>query len=149
MEKGQVALEFIFLILIVVVYIFTTTKPIIENSQGALEDVENVAKTNREVTKIVSSINKMTFLGSGSKETLVLDIPINSTIICDTNIIGFISQINLTGTNPAIGVCSENICDKNYMINSIESNCNFNNLIGKTKVIIQRSENSVNLIQGS
>ncbi len=149
-NRGQVALEFILIILIIVIYLFTVTKPIIENSQGAIEDIENVSRASNEAQKITNSINKVAMLANGSKDKVSVFVPKNSKIICDSEVIKFESQINETGANPTISICKENICDKNFPIrNNVTLDCQITELLfGRHVVDISKVGNEVVIEEG-
>ncbi len=127
--RGQAAIEFIFIILIVVVYIFTATLPLIENAKGSIEDIDNITKINTESQRIVNSVNKISLLGIGSKETITIIIPSHSKINCATNEISFETKINNTGNNPPTTYCEENICTKTFsMLDGFNLNCQIPNI---------------------
>jgi uncharacterized protein (UPF0333 family) len=119
MQRGQVILEFIFIILIVVIYIFTVTKPFMANSQETIFDIEALTRTNAETQKITNSINKLSLLGIGSKETLEIFLPAQSKILCNTsnNTFGFIVEINSSENSPEHNLCPDNTCEKTFALN--------------------------------
>jgi len=128
-SKGQAAIEFIFIVLLIVVYLFSVTKPIIESSQGIIEDIDTITRSNNEAKKIVNSVKRVSMLGTGSIETIQLFIPVNGEVGCynDGNI-GFKAKINqrtLDGTsiNPPVGLCPNNLCDKNFSLPSVNVTC--------------------------
>ncbi len=129
MIRGQVAIEFIFIILLIVVYLFTVTKPLVESSQGILSDIDTITKSNNEATKLVDSVKRVSMLSSGSKETIQLFIPINGEVGCyNGGNIGFKAKINqntLNGSsiNPPVNLCPKNSCDKNFVIPNITITC--------------------------
>ena len=128
-KKGQAAIEFIFIILIIMVYIFTTSKPFIVNAQGAIEDIQNITKINYEAQKITDTITQVSLLGVGSKNTITIIVPSRTTLDCNSldNTISFKTNINVTGQNPKVGVCgTDNICEKKFKIrNGITLYCQF------------------------
>jgi len=111
MKKGQVAIEFIFILLVIIIYIFTVTKPIIQSGEGAVSDIDSIASMKRETQKITNAINRIYLLGDNSKETITLFIPQENSIFCNSNTIGFIAKINKDEINPPLGVCPENSCE--------------------------------------
>jgi hypothetical protein len=124
MRKGQATIEFIFIILIVTIYIFGVTKPILENTQGIIEDIENISKANYAAQQIINTSNKISFLGNGSKETITIFVPRNARLECDENKIVLEVEINKTGNNPNVGLCEDNNCIKEYSIrDGIDLNC--------------------------
>lgn len=144
-QKGQAAIEFIFIILIVVVYIFTATLPLIENAKGSIEDIDNITKINTESQRIVNSINKISLLGTGSKETLTIIIPSYSKINCATNEISFETKINNTGNNPPTTYCKNNICTKTFpILDGVNLNCQMPNLAkGIYSLKIEKQESNL------
>ena len=130
-SKGQAAIEFIFIVLLIVVYIFTVTKPLVDSTQGVIEDIDTVTRSNNEAQKIVNSVKRISMLGVGSKETINLFIPINGKVGCykDGNV-GFVAKINqrtLDGTpiNPGVTLCPGNVCDKNFSLPTVPIDCQF------------------------
>ncbi|MBT4870791.1 MAG: hypothetical protein HON47_04405 [Candidatus Diapherotrites archaeon] len=128
-SRGQVAIEFIFIVLLVVVYLFSVTKPLVESSQGIIEDIDTITRSNNEAKKLLNSVKRVSMQGSGSKETIQLFIPLNGTVGCyhDGNI-GFNAKINqrtLDGSsiNPRVSLCENNICDKNLSKPNVTIDC--------------------------
>ncbi|MFA5763763.1 MAG: hypothetical protein WC915_03035 [archaeon] len=148
--RGQAAIEFIFIILIIMVYIFTTTRPFITNSQGTIDDIQNITRINYEAQKIVDTITQISLLGVGSKNTITIIVPYNTTLFCnqDAKTISFKTNINTTGQNPPIGLCQNNNCEKIFKIRQgVNIDCGFTS---KTKGIqnigiIKNDENTVGL----
>jgi hypothetical protein len=145
-SAGQAAIEFIFIILIIVIYLFTVSKPILENSQGVVDDIERIVKTDIETKKIVNSINNLSLLANGSKETLNIIVQKDSEIICTQNKISFEVKINEKGNNPDLGICTNNICTKEHSIfENAEINCNSSNITyGKHILILTKENDKIN-----
>lgn len=116
MQRGQVAIEFIFILLIIVVYIFTVTMPLIQSTESAIIDIEKIGKIKNEADKLNQTINKINLFGDGSKETINVFIPAQTQINCDetNNRISFTAQINRTQINPTIANCNNDICNYEY-----------------------------------
>ncbi len=148
MEKGQTSIEFLIIILIILVYIFTVTKPIIESAQTTIEDIKNLSQTNNEVQKIVQSINRLSNFSTNSKETITLIIPTGSKINCypDGNI-GFSVEINKEKNNPSIRICTNDTCDKNYSTNTL-LDCQVEELTKIQTIIIEKTENDTIIKKG-
>lgn len=146
--KGQTSIEFLIIVLIIVVYLFTVTKPIIESSQGTIEDIKNLNQTKEETQKLIDSINKINNYSTNSKETIILITPKYSTIYCNNDgNIGFKTEINKKYINPQIRNCENNICDKNYSLNTA-LDCQIKEIIGLQKIIIEKKENNVEIRKG-
>jgi len=148
-NKGQVILEFIFIILIVVIYVFTVTKPFIDNSQNTITDIDALTRTNNETNKLVDSINKIYLLGNGSRETLELFVPINGQIICNSadNNIGFIVALN-DGTTHEHSLCPNNTCEKSFELNdAIDLDCLLPEVNNRAIVVVSK-ENNIIILSG-
>jgi hypothetical protein len=147
MRKGQATIEFIFIILIVTIYIFGVTKPILENTQGTIEDIENISKANYAVQQVIDTTNKISFLGDGSKETITIFVPRNARIECNDNNIVLEIEINKTGNNPSVGLCNDNKCVKEYNIrDGIELDCGTQPfLFGIGNVSIEKISNEIRI----
>ena len=147
-QRGQVALEFIFILLIIIIYIFTVTKPIIDNATGISEDIDNVSRTNNEAQKLLNSVTRVSMLGAGSKETLNMIVPANSTIKCySAGIIGFNTTLTVKPYPPQ---CTSGVCDKNFnMPAGLTVNCSLQNINGQGTVLVRKEvDNSVVVTQG-
>jgi hypothetical protein len=128
-SRGQAAIEFIFIILIVIIYVFTTSKPFIENAQGTIEDIQNITQINQETKRLNDAITKISLLGINSQNTLTLIIPKNAELFCLNDKLRFETKINQTGNNPKTGTCQNNVCDKNFEIrNDITLNCDIQSI---------------------
>jgi len=148
MKKGQVALEFIFIILVIIVYLFTVTKPLTENASEAAKDIEAITRTNLETQKVVNSINRLAMMGDGSQETISIFTPAKSTIRCfpDGNV-GF-SVVISDKVKPFPLSCPTGTCDKNFPITkSIKVNCLYQTLQGYVRV--EKNSGEIDVTQGS
>jgi len=158
MNRGQTSIEFIFIILVIVLYLITVTQPLINSTQGLLEDIDTVSRTNNETIKLVNVMNKLALLAEGSKETIEVFPPENGKLGCyaDGNI-GFIANINLrqingNSVNPQVGLCPQNMCDKNFQVpNGITIDCKFKEpQSGQRKfVLTKRSGDTIEITSGS
>jgi len=146
--KGQASLEFIFLILVIIIYIFTVTKPISQSAIDSIQDVQEITQTNRETIKIVQTIQNISLLAPTSRETITIVVPDNSRIYCynDGNI-GFRSQININKNNPPISSCPQDTCDKNYSSKST-LNCKVDYITGIQKIAITKNDNNISITRG-
>jgi len=148
MKKGQTSIEFMIIILIVIVYLVTVTRPLVEIAYISIEDIKSLTQTNNETQKILQTINRVNNFSAGTQETIQLVIPKNSEIFCYTDgNIGFktkIDQNKITGDSTL--QCPNNICDKNYYTgNNIE--CVISRLVGVTKLIVEKETGTIKLRQ--
>jgi hypothetical protein len=149
MQKGQASLEFLFLVLIVIVYLTTTIMPLTKDASSAVSDVDSLAKANNETQKIINSINRVAAYGEGTRETLNILIPQNTTLFCaDTNI----SFKTTLLANPYPSQCPSGICNKYFPTpQNTTLDCKLQTIIGPTKaqIIIEKSgTNKVIFTQG-
>ncbi len=148
MKKGQVAIEFIFLILVIIVYLFTVTKPLAESASDAARDIEAITRTDAETQKVVNSVNRLALMGDGSKETISVFTPAKSTIRCfpDGNI-GFSLRIS-DKIKPFPQACQSGTCDKNFPVpKSVKINCLLQTLVGYVQ--IKKASGEITVTQGS
>jgi len=154
-SRGQVAIEFIFIVLLIVVYLFSVTKPLIESSQGIIEDIDNITRSNNEAKKLLNSVKRVSMQGEGSKETIQLFMPLNGLVGCygDGNI-GFTAKINqrvLNGApiNPQTTLCPNNSCDKNLSLPSVAITCEFDTPItGSQKFAVTKTSTGITISNG-
>ncbi|MFA6064754.1 MAG: hypothetical protein WCW44_00605 [archaeon] len=149
MQKGQAALEFMFIILIVIIYLSTVVIPLTKDSKNAITDIDALAKANNETQKIINAIERVSTFGEGTKETLTILLPSNSTINCSDKNISF--QTVLTA-KPYPAQCTSGSCNKSYSIPQSQTlDCKLPTIIGpvKTKIVIEKSNgNKVIFTQG-
>lgn len=148
-SKGQAAIEFIMLILIVIIYLLTITRPLVDNAKSLTEDVQLIVRADAESKRIVNSVTEVSMLGQGTKKTLLLFIPYNAVIECDEtkNAIIFdlnfqmpiIGSVGSDCTAPDKSVCCEGSeCRKTYLFpeNEIKIECTKQTMTGTTNIII-------------
>ena len=80
--KGQAAVEFLLIILIGVLYITTIIIPNVENAEDRIIDVSNFAKLTVSAEKLSKSIQYISLAGDGSKQTIQMIVPSDSTFDC-------------------------------------------------------------------
>jgi len=133
MQKGQAIIEFVFLILIIVVYLVSVTMPMVKDTQNIIQDTENVTRANNECQKITNSIKEINLFGEGSKQNLILFVPNNTNINCDnTNGISFETQLTQT---PFPRECENGICTKNFATSTL-LDCNVKQIRGPQKITV-------------
>jgi len=128
MQRGQAAIEFLFLILIVVVYLVTVTMPLVKDTQNSVNDVSIVAQANTQTQKLANTISEMSLLGTNSMQQMKLILQSDTNIGCeDTNVYFSIKLKQLPyPTNCPLGVCSKTIkTPQNTLLD-----CRFTRLIG-------------------
>jgi uncharacterized protein (UPF0333 family) len=145
MQKGQAVIEFILLILIIVVYLVSVTMPMVESTQGVIQDTKNITSANNESQKIINSINEINLFGNESKQTLILFIPNNTTIDCN-NTKGITFKTQFTQA-PFPADCNNGLCTKTFST-SAPLNCILKEIKGpqKISVLIQKIDNKINFL---
>ncbi|MGI6589106.1 MAG: hypothetical protein ACOX1V_00360 [Candidatus Iainarchaeum sp.] len=147
MQKGQAIIEFIFLILIIVVYLTSTTIPLVESAQKTINDTQNITRANNELQKIINAINEINLFSDGSKQTLQIFIPSNTTLKCNSleNKISFETQLI---QEPYPIECNQGKCKKEYGLN-IDIQCPITQLNGPQKVnlTIQKANSQITLLR--
>ena len=145
MQKGQAIIEFIFLILIIVVYLVSVTMPLVKDTQNIIQDTENMTRANNECQKIVNSIKEINLFGEGSRQTLNIFIPNNTIIGCADNKINFETQLTQT---PYPIVCQTGKCSKDFITN-LTLNCDIGQIKGPQKigVTIQKTNGQITFLR--
>jgi uncharacterized protein (UPF0333 family) len=142
--KGQTSLEFIFIILLIIVYLVTATMPLITSAKNVIIETTNIAQANNETQKIINAINEVSLGGTGTKKTITLHVPEQTTITCTEtpSEIKFETTINQkpypTKCTPAI---NNAICTKIFPSNT-QLNCKKQNITGpaKTTATIEKTQ---------
>jgi len=80
--KGQASIEFLLILLIAVLYITTIIIPNVENAEDRITDISNFAKLTISAEKLAKSIQYISLAGDGSKQTIQIVVPSNSTFDC-------------------------------------------------------------------
>lgn len=148
-EKGQAAIEFIFIILIIVFYLATITRPLVMDARGITEDVSTIIRADSESKKLLNSITEVALMGEGSRKTIMLFVPNDARVHCLDGKVGFgatikgepFPEINVTnGTCDGESCCVNGSCDKNYLTpSSITINCQRSLVVGQTQVIVSNN----------
>ncbi|VVB74278.1 Uncharacterised protein [uncultured archaeon] len=149
MKKGQASIEFMFLILISIVYITTAVVPMARNAQGLVYDTENVSRTNSEAQKIVNAITNISMQSTGSRETVTIFVPADSNISCFPAKISFATTLK---EKPFPGQCDSlsGLCTKDFTLPaSAQMDCKIKGISGPvaTKVIIEKQATTVAFYQ--
>ena len=148
-QRGQAAIEFIMLILIVLIYLLTITRPLILDAKSLTDDVQTIVRADAESKRIANSIMEVAMLGKGTKKTILLFIPKNAELHCSDadNAIGFdmnisaqpYPKINVTdvGICNQDSCCKEGKCNKDYIFPAeIDLDCQKTLMKGESEVII-------------
>jgi uncharacterized protein (UPF0333 family) len=75
MRKGQISIEFMLLLMVLLLFMFTTILPGAKEAEKGVDDASRISAAIMAQEKIVSSANYLSVLGSGSKQTLTVFLP--------------------------------------------------------------------------
>jgi hypothetical protein len=149
MQRGQAALEFIFVMLIAIIYLTTVTVPLSRDTQMAASDIEILSRANNETQKIFNAINEMALMGAGSRETVALFIPDDTIIRCTSTKMSFESTLK---QKPFPSQFPDGVFKKDFPVDQSAYflDCKTNTLTGpaKTSIIIERSTGVVSIAEG-
>jgi len=150
--KGQASIEFMFLILISIVYITTVVVPMAKNAQGLVYDTENISRTNSEAQKIVNAITNISMQSAGSRETVTVFIPADSNITCSSSKISFATTLSIKERATIPSQCDPITftCSKEFMLpSSAQIDCKIPGINGPvaTKIIIEKQAAKVAFYQ--
>ena len=119
MRKGQAAIEFILLVVVMLLFINTAIITNANTASDAALDVSKVGKARLAVDKLVNSINYVGFGGEGTKQTVAVFVPENVIITCNpgagSGTIGF--SVTLQGSaSGCTDVSGSFVCQKNIEV---------------------------------
>lgn len=108
--KGQVAVEFMLLIIVMLLYLQIIIQPTLDFSAKAASDITNVAQTKLAAQTLANAVDEV-YLSSSGKQTLQLFIPEAATIGCAANSITFriIVSEDVEVSGCGVGTCSNAI----------------------------------------
>ena len=96
-SKGQVSVELLFLVVIILIIMSAITIPMIGNSIDASMDVSHVSDAKSAVVNIGNAIDIVYANGPGAKRTLDVYIPQNTSLTTTNNQLGTtINDVNYT-----------------------------------------------------
>ncbi|MBI4043220.1 MAG: hypothetical protein HY393_00245 [Candidatus Diapherotrites archaeon] len=120
--KGQISLEFILIVVIILIYVQTVILPVSSTALNAADDVTRLSQARKAAQDLTGTINYIGAVPGTSAQTITIFIPKNTAIHCYANPlqkIGF--EVNLN--TPAFA-CPDALgtpgthCDKNFTIPS-------------------------------
>ena len=143
MQRGQTVLEFLFLLLIIIIYLTTLIIPMSKDAQSAINDTEKLARANNETQKIANAIEKVSLLGNASRATIDVFVPEDTNISCSAGQLSFNVQLTL---KPFPAQCDNTgKCTKNFALqNNSTLNCGITlPAYTKTSVKVEKSGSTV------
>lgn len=85
MNKGQASVEFLLIIMLSILYISTVIIPGADAAENAAEDTAGIAKIVGSAEKLAGTIQYVALSGVGTRQTIEVVVPENSTFTCGTN----------------------------------------------------------------
>ncbi|MCR4335728.1 MAG: hypothetical protein NUV57_04280 [archaeon] len=111
--KGQASIEFLFVMLIAIVFIVAIVQPSADLASNSTKDVANLTQLKISAEKLASTIEFVSLSGTGTRQTITITVPKESTLKCDpaSNSTKIITEYTALShaQQPIIGV---NGCDK-------------------------------------
>lgn len=85
--KGQVSVEYLLVILVILVIFGSISIPLVQNSISSSMDISKTSDISTAVNSIANAVNVVYSNGPGAKRTLSVYIPVNSNFVFDGNAI--------------------------------------------------------------
>ncbi|HZX19473.1 MAG TPA: hypothetical protein VFF13_00490 [archaeon] len=82
MNKGQASVEFLLILLLSILYISTAIIPGADAAGNAAEDTAGIAKLVGSAEKLSGTIQYVSLSGEGTRQTIEIVVPENSTFTC-------------------------------------------------------------------
>ncbi|RLG71125.1 MAG: hypothetical protein DRO04_00490 [Candidatus Iainarchaeum archaeon] len=140
MQKGQIAIEFILIIVIMLIFLQTIIQPTLTSSITTVKDVSSLAQAKIAAEKIVNAIDFVALNASDSKIEVGIFLPVNTTLKCDpaAKKIYFSSVVSMPHEScEADEDNNASVCTKSIStISTITLNCNafgINHTLNPTK----------------
>ena len=110
--KGQASVEFIFTLLIAVMFIVALVQPSAELAANSTKDVSNLSKLKVSAEKLADTIQFVALSGEGTKQAINLIVPEGAAISClGTNLITQYALLSNNGENDVPEAsCPSGIC---------------------------------------
>ncbi len=129
-QKGQVAIEFMLLIVIVLLYIQTILQPAIFESSNSLNDSTKIAEAVFAGKKLANEIDFIASSSGAAKTTITLFLPSDTNIYCNATFdaiqidIGTDSKLDISTATGATCDPTDKKCYKSIELFQSLANCN-------------------------
>jgi uncharacterized protein (UPF0333 family) len=119
--KGQISIEYILLIIVLLVFIQSFIQPVFESSINASQDVSLVGQARSGAQKLVNALNFVGASPGDMKQTVDFFLPANSTLSCDsaTKVVTFTTLLSAEHDSCTAGLCTKSL----PIYDSINLNC--------------------------
>lgn len=92
-RKGQIAIEFILILIIMLIYIQTMIQPMLDSSINSIEEVSRLGQTRAATQKLVNAVDYVALSNGDAKQTISFYLPPNASITCQPASFIFSSRI--------------------------------------------------------
>lgn len=81
-KRGQVSIEFILIVLIALIYIYSVIQPTVLTASQSTEDVTRLSEAKFAAQKLAGAISQLQASSGEGKKTITLYVPKNSSVEC-------------------------------------------------------------------
>jgi len=123
-RKGQIAIEYIIFIAIFLLFFQAMVKPSIDFAEYVINDVQSVAVTQENISKLANNISSFASSMGTGRVTINFYLPRTATLTgCNSNEIKY--EIGISNINPPPAACSGSVCrfTKDIFIGGNVINC--------------------------
>jgi len=130
-RKGQMAIEFILIVILMLLYIQTIILPSISIAEASVDDSTRVAQARFAAERLSSTLAYVDAVNGASRKTINIYVPGDTSLKCDVsgadNTVSFTVKLNEELANRAVPLCTEDAdgwkCSKEFSIPDSVSTC--------------------------
>jgi len=128
-KKGQIAIEYIILISILLLFFQAIIYPNVNFSENMVQDIHGITQTKQSIDKLSNDLSSFVSSSGYGKRLVYFYLPTSSKIICDGTTIDYNITISSQSPQPNISNCRDvdnpNTCyfSKQLFIGSFSLNC--------------------------
>ena len=113
-RKGQASIEFIFLVIIILVYLHAILLPTVNYATAAANDAKRITEASFAAQKLADSINYVSSASGDSVQTISVFIPNDAAISCASSSVAM--AVTLGSATGYSAACGGLTCAKSYRI---------------------------------
>lgn len=108
-RKGQMAIEFILIVILMLLYIQTIILPSIDIAEASVDDSTRVAQARFAAERFSSTISYVKAVNGESRKTINIYVPDDTSLKCDADndLIGFTVRLNDALADRVVPLCNE------------------------------------------
>ena len=132
-KKGQISMEFILLIVVMLLYLQTIIQPLADTSVNSVDDVTRLSQVKLAAEKLVSVVDYVSSQSNESKYSTLLAIPKDANISCNslTGSVTYRVVMAEQSTNPKCpGFGTGSLCEDSIMFLDSDVGCNLPDIAG-------------------